>query len=138
MTATSAIAQGDCKEVLAGMASESVQMCVTSPPYWGLRDYGVAGQLGSEKTLDEYIAGQVEVFRAVWRVLRDDSTLWLNMGDGYASNPASGGPQSELLRGPQNATPDRTGWKRPQDLKPKDLIGQPWRLAFDEAGHLLL
>jgi DNA modification methylase len=72
----------------------------------------------------------VEVFRGVRRVLRDDGTLWLNMGDSYASNPASGGPQSEKLNGPQNATPNRPGWTRPVGLKPKDLVGMPWRLAF--------
>lgn len=123
--------QGDCRQVLAALPERSVHCVVTSPPYWGLRDYGVheQGGVGLEPTLAEWLANMVEVMRGVWRVLRDDGTLWLNMGDAYASSPASGGPSSPKLNGPQNATPSLP-WKRPQGLKPKDLIGQPWRLAF--------
>jgi DNA modification methylase len=127
MNATSTSITGDCREVLATLPEQSVQCVVTSPPYWGLRDYGVAGQLGSEKTLDEYIAGQVEVFRAVWRVLRDDATLWVNMGDGYAGK--GGG-----MQGKNGQRADRTFTaERMMDkggLPEKNLIGQPWHLAF--------
>ena len=74
------IYQGDCLEVLRTLPDESIHCCVTSPPYWGLRDYGVDGQLGLEPTPDEYVAKMVEVFREVKRVLRKDGTLWLNLG----------------------------------------------------------
>jgi DNA modification methylase len=74
------------------IAAGSVQCCITSPPYWGLRDYGVNGQLGLEATPDAYVAGMVEVFRQVWRVLRDDGTLWLNVGDSYADDQLAGVP----------------------------------------------
>ena len=98
---------GDCREVLATVPDGSVHCCVTSPPYWGLRDYGVAGQLGLERSPDEYVARLVEVFREVRRVLRPDGSLWLNLGDCYA-----------------------TGRARASGLKPKDLAGVPWRAAF--------
>jgi DNA modification methylase len=74
---------GDCRQLMAGMEPESVQTCVTSPPYWGLRDYGHDGQLGLEATPDEYVANMVEVFREVRHVLADDGILWLNLGDSY-------------------------------------------------------
>jgi len=77
--------QGDCTKVLATLPAASVQCCVTSPPYWGLRDYGADSQLGLEATPEEYVANMVAVFREVRRVLRDDGTLWLNLGDSYAS-----------------------------------------------------
>src|SRR5262245_48808584 len=80
------ICQGDCRDVLRGLAAESVHCVVTSPPYWGLRDYGVAGQIGIEASLGEYIDEMVGVFREVRRVLRKDGTLWLNLGDSYAAN----------------------------------------------------
>jgi len=128
MTATSTILTGDCREVLAGLPEQSVHMCVTSPPYWLLRDYGVDGQLGSEQTLDEYIAGQVEVFRAVWRVLRDDGTLWLNMGDGYATSSPSGTQGQAGERADRTFTSERMPARTP--VPAKNLIGQPWRLAF--------
>ena len=76
---------GDALDVLGTMEAGSVQCCVTSPPYWGLRDYGVAGQLGLERTPEEYVARMVEVFREVRRVLRGDGVLWLNLGDSYAT-----------------------------------------------------
>ena len=82
---------GDVLDRLRELPDESGQCVVTSPPYWGLRDYGVEGQLGLEKTPDEYIAKMVAVFHEVWRVLRDDGTLWLNIGDSYASDPGKGG-----------------------------------------------
>ena len=127
---TDTILVGSSPDILRSLPSQSIHCCVTSPPYWGLRDYGVEGQLGLEKTPEEYVVNLTAVFREVKRVLRDDGTLWLNLGDSYASNPASGGPKSEKLRGPQNATPNRPEWHRPLGFKPKDLIGIPWRVAF--------
>ena len=107
------------------------QMCVTSPPYFGLRDYGHPGQIGLEQTPEEYIAAMVEVFRCVRDVLADDGTLWLNIGDSYASNPASGGAQSSRMTGGEHKrTPPERKYQRPDGLKPKDLIGIPWMLAF--------
>ena len=79
---------GDASAVLAGMPAESVQCCVTSPPYWGLRDYGAEGQLGLEPTPEEYVCNMVAVFREVRRVLRPDGVLWLNLGDTYNSSPS--------------------------------------------------
>ncbi len=119
---------GDCRERLAELPDASVHCCVTSPPYFGLRDYGHAGQMGIEPTPDEFVAGMVEVFRDVRRVLRDDGTLWLNIGDSYAS----GRGESQGIDPKQGA---RRFGKRPQDgkipgCKNKDLIGIPWLLAF--------
>lgn len=106
------------------MPAGSVHTCVTSPPYFGLRDYGHAGQIGLEETPEAYVARLVEVFREVRRVLRDDGTLWLNLGDSYAS----GGRKT---RDGDKKLPQRVSATRPQDgLKPKDLIGIPWRVAF--------
>ena len=121
--------QGDCLDVMRGMEAGSVQCCVTSPPYFGLRDYGHDGQIGLESTPDDYVARLVDVFREVRRVLRDDGTLWLNLGDSYASNPASGGKKSPRMSGEHKRTP-RAKYQRPPGLKPKDLIGIPWRVAF--------
>ena len=83
---TCQIINGDCLAELRKLPSESVQCCVTSPPYWGLRHYGVAGQLGLESTPQEYVAKLVEIFREVRRVLREDGVLWLNLGDSYAAS----------------------------------------------------
>src|SRR5690348_16590019 len=85
------IHQGDWIEVLKTLPDESVHCCVTSPPYWGLRDYGVPGQLGLERTPDEYVAKMVEGFREVRRVLRSDGTLWMNLGDSYNGAGLGGG-----------------------------------------------
>lgn len=121
---------GDCREMLRTLPDESVHCVVTSPPYWGLRDYGVDGQLGLEPTPEEYVANMVEVFREVRRVLRDDGTLWLNLGDSYANDGkwggSSGGKHATALHG-------NTGIGRQKvttGLKPKDLVGIPWRVAF--------
>jgi len=125
------IVNGDCADVLQMLPDQCVQMCVTSPPYFGLRDYGVEGQLGLEKTPEQYVSKMVTVFREVRRVLKDDGTLWLNIGDSYASNPASGGAQSSKMTGGEHKrTPSERKYQRPDGLKPKDLIGIPWRLAF--------
>ena len=123
------IRQGDCREVLPTLPDSSVQCVVTSPPYWGLRDYGHADQIGLEATPEEYVETMVGVFREVRRVLRDDGTLWLNLGDSYASSPASGGEQSSKMTGGEHKRTPRNGYTRPAGLKPKDLVGIPWRVA---------
>ena len=123
--------QGDCLTTLPTLASASVQCCVTSPPYYGLRDYGVDGQLGLEATPEEYVAKMVEVFREVRRVLRDDGTLWLNIGDSYAANRSYQVPSTK--GGTKHSYSQAVGGKGsviPDGLKAKDLIGIPWRLAF--------
>lgn len=115
---------GDCIESLRRMPEQSVHCCVTSPPYFGLRDYGVDGQIGLEPTPDEFVQSLVEVFREVRRVLRDDGTLWLNLGDSYASGGRKTRASDEKL-------PSRGMGIRPDDgAKPKDLLGIPWRVAF--------
>jgi site-specific DNA-methyltransferase (adenine-specific) len=124
---------GDCINGMSRMAPQSVQCCVTSPPYFGLRDYGHDGQIGLEQTPDEYVAKLVDVFREVKRVLRDDGTLWLNLGDSYAAS-ATGSLStldSKMTGGRANQEagskrPDKTGF----GLAAKQLIGIPWRVAF--------
>lgn len=122
---------GDCREALSRIPDQSVQTCVTSPPYWGLRDYGQGDQIGLEQTPEAYTAELVEVFREVRRVLRDDGTLWLNLGDSYAGSSQTGGiaPSWGCNRKDIKKThaPNR---KTPESLKPKDLVGIPWRVAF--------
>ena len=134
---------GDCLSVLKTMPAESVNCCITSPPYWGLRDYGVAGQLGLEKTPEEYVAHMVEVFREVRRVLKDDGTLWLNLGDSYSSTTKGDNRTPEQLgksdglnraKDPNKShvfIPMCSGVRRVESgPKPKDLVGIPWRVAF--------
>jgi len=116
------------------MPDESVHCCVTSPPYWGLRDYGVDGQIGLEETPDEWCARLVEVFCEVKRVLRVDGTFWVNVGDAYTSGGRVGhgtrvGYKQQTNRG-MNGINDPVRPPQPDGLKPKDLIGQPWLLAF--------
>jgi len=132
------IYQGDCLEVLRTLPDESVHCCVTSPPYWGLRDYGVDGQLGLEPTPDEYVAKMVEVFREVKRVLKPEGTLWLNLGDSYAGSMKGIGADGQSYAGQKQATnkgsvgiyQDKPPKANEIGLKPKDLIGIPWRVAF--------
>ncbi len=121
------------------LASYSVHCVVTSPPYWGLRDYGVPGQLGLEKTPDEYVAVMVAVFREVRRVLRDDGTCWLNLGDSYAGSWGAQGRSGQMadrsiISARQiEAHPKTTltgSLTNISGLKPKDLVGIPWRVAF--------
>lgn len=125
---------GDCIEALRLMADQSVNCCVTSPPYYGLRDYGVDGQIGLEETPEQFIARLVEVFREVRRVLRDDGVLWVNIGDSYASRAnGSVGNSSDGYNHPHVS--HRTKHARrsshiPNGYKHKDLIGIPWMLAF--------
>ena len=128
------ILEGDCRETLKTLPENSVQCCVTSPPYWGLRDYGVSGQLGQEKTPDEYVKSMLTVFREVWRVLRDDGTLWLNLGDSYCNTDkwggSSGGKHTRADDGTIPSAACRLKKSSLPGLKPKDLIGIPWRMAF--------
>lgn len=130
---------GDCREIMRTWPDESVNMCVTSPPYWGLRDYGIEGQLGLEKTPEEYVAKMVEVFREVRRVLRKDGTCWINLGDSYASgkgtcyNPGGNTSSFNVHLKANNVQPLDRGNKSTLaavGLKPKDLVGIPWRVAF--------
>lgn len=136
---------GDCLESVRGLPDQSVNCCVTSPPYFGLRDYGHAGQIGLESTPDEFIAKLVAVFREVKRVLRDDGTLWVNMGDSYAGSWGNYGGQNrgkgtqrEITNGSAVPNPAYDGLEsfkpatanKIAGVKPKDLIGIPWMLAF--------
>jgi DNA modification methylase len=120
------ILTGNCIARMSELESGSIQTCVTSPPYFGLRDYGVDGQLGLEETPDQYIAAMVAVFREVRRVLADDGTLWVNIGDSYANGGRKTRDSDDKLaqRGMSTRPPD------PEGIKPKDLIGIPWMLAF--------
>jgi len=132
MTQTWRLLTGDVRERLTELPDASVQCCVTSPPYWGLRDYGIDSQLGLEPTPDAYVASMVAVFREVRRVLRDDGTLWMNMGDSYATSPA--GNFGKDMPAPADGgryreNKPKMDWAR-SGLKPKDLVGIPWRVAF--------
>jgi len=125
---------GDCLDVMRAMAPASADCCVTSPPYWGLRDYGVDGQLGLESTPAEYVARMVEVFREVRRVLKDDGTLWLNLGDSYMGGGGGNyGTGASVASGHgQHLTNvrNRPDFIAATGLKSKDLCGIPWRVAF--------
>lgn len=141
------IQTGDCRELLKALPEKSVNCCVTSPPYFGLRDYGHAGQIGLDKTPSAYVAEMVDVFSGVHRALRDDGTFWLNLGDSYT--PVNYGVNSKRRRespGSENTLQGRSGnWHADRDgprsaavftgcrdegLKQKDLTGMPWRVAF--------
>ena len=123
------VLNGDCWEILKGLPDNYIHCCVTSPPYWGLRDYGVDGQLGLEATPDEYVARMVQVFREVRRVLRDDGTLWLNLGDSYSGSGK--GPAGNIGSAHnERHLEHRHSAIVPSGLKHKDLVGIPWRVAF--------
>ena len=125
------ILQGDNREVLKTLPDASIHCCVTSPPYWGLRDYGCSGQIGLESTPEAYVAELVAVFREVKRVLREDGTLWLNLGDsynGYMANQRGTGLETERQSARKYIEPG--AGLRFGGLKNKDLIGIPWRVAF--------
>ena len=122
----STIFQGDAEVLLRRLPSNFFRCCVTSPPYWGLRDYGAEGQIGAEKDPSDYVRRLVAVFEQVRRVLSEDGTLWLNIGDCYTSG-------NRAYRAPDKKNPVRAmsyRAKTPNGLKPKDLVGIPWRLAF--------
>lgn len=146
--------QGDCRKVLDDLPGLSIQTVVTSPPYWGLRDYGVDEQLGLESTPDEYVRNLVDVFRSVRHVLADDGTVWLNLGDSYAAGRGGSLMPAETLAGGERGKGDEASYrgrmqvpdqKNPNapimayqphrnaeaiGLKHKDMVGIPWRVAF--------
>jgi DNA modification methylase len=129
-----AVLVGDAVTVLRTLPADSVQCVVTSPPYFGLRDYGVAGQIGLEETPEAYVARLVEVFAEAKRVLRPDGTLWLNLGDSYAGGGGGnyGFGKNVVSQGGQQVTNvrNRPAWLFAAGVKPKDLLGIPWRVAF--------
>ena len=154
---TNKIIQGDALAILKTLPAESVDCMITSPPYWGLRDYGAKGQLGLEKTPEKYVANLVAVFSEIKRMLKKEGTAWLNLGDSYAGsgrgrdadgtwNPGKGGSKQETNKGAITGRAVNSksfskkliekgaignAWvKPPQGLKPKDLVGIPWRVAF--------
>jgi len=118
--------EGDALHALRLLPSNSIQCVVTSPPYWGLRDYGIDGQIGLEGTLPQFINHLVAIFNEIKRVLRDDGTLWVNIGDGYTSG--NRGYRATDKKNPARAMTVRPD--TPEGMKPKDLQGIPWRLAF--------
>jgi DNA modification methylase len=135
--------QGHCLEVLRTLPTESVQTCITSPPYFGLRDYGCDGQIGLESTPDSFVASLVDVFAEVHRVLKKDGTLWLNLGDSYAAQRGGTSMPAETLAGGVGGKGDKAAHRGHDGaaghahrnasnigLKHKDLIGIPWRVAF--------
>ena len=125
-----------CKEGVRLLQKDSIDCCVTSPPYFGLRNYGVAGQFGLEATPEEYISNMVEVFEGVRRVLKPEGTLWLNIGDSYASQGKNRTPEQAVKNSTLNGSKKTQEQSLVQqnkitgNLKPKDLIGIPWMLAF--------
>ena len=121
------VLQGNCLDVLPTLEAGSVNCCVTSPPYFGLRDYGNDAQLGLESTPEEYVANMVKVFSEVKRVLRDDGTLWLNLGDSYAGNCSRASDNGRAGYGSEREGVYKKGG---EGIKPKDLIGIPWMVAF--------
>jgi DNA modification methylase len=131
-TAELQILTGDNRKLLARLPAESVQCCVTSPPYWGLRDYEHVSQIGAEPTPEQYVANLVEIFREVRRVLRKDGTLWLNVGDGYARNGGTGNCGPNAVVGNTKKLIQKRNCKVPKcwGLKDRDLMGLPWRVAF--------
>lgn len=118
---------GDTRQCLAEVPDASVQSCVTSPPYWGLRDYGHDGQIGLEHTPDQYVEQMVSVFREVRRTLKHDGTLWLNLGDSYAGNNSRASNNGRAGFGTKR---EGVFTKSGEGLKDKDLVGIPWRVAF--------
>ncbi|MDS9590714.1 site-specific DNA-methyltransferase [Pseudomonas sp. HTZ1] len=136
MTQQHRILVGDCIEMMRNLPDQSVHTCITSPPYFGLRDYGVDGQIGLEASPREFIENLVAVFREVRRVLRDDGTLWVNMGDSYAGSWGAHGRDDMGLGGQslsaRQIAASARKLKKPNHIgfKPKDLMGLPWRLAI--------
>lgn len=139
------IHQGHCLEVLRTLPEQSVHTVITSPPYWGLRDYGVDGQIGLENSVEEYVNALVHVFHEVKRVLKDDGTIWVNLGDAYAGSGrgrnanGKGNPGNNHKQSSGQVTGIISSPKVVEGLKPKDLIGLPWRVAFalQQAGWYL-
>jgi DNA modification methylase len=124
---TAKILVGDNRKTIATLEAGSVQTCITSPPYWGLRDYGEDDQIGLESSPDEYVEQLCLVFDEVWRVLADDGTLWLNLGDSYAGNNSRASNNGRAGFGTER---EGVFTKTGEGLKTKDLVGIPWRVAF--------
>lgn len=126
------ILTGDSLTILPTLEAESVQCCVTSPPYWGLRDYEHPAQIGAEASPETYVENLVAMFRKVRRVLRKDGTLWLNVGDGYARNGGTGNHGPKAVVGNTKKLIQKRNCKVPEcwGLKDRDLLGLPWRVAF--------
>ncbi len=122
----SQIFHGDAREIIGQLSDKFYACCVTSPPYWGKRDYGYDMQIGAEFDLEAYIENLVQIFRAVRRKLKDDGTLWLNIGDSYTSGNRTW--RAEDKKNPARGMSYRP--PTPEGLKPKDLVGVPWRVAF--------
>ena len=121
---------GDCRASMRAMEAGSVQTCVTSPPYYGLRDYGHDDQIGMEETPEAFVANLVDVFREVRRVLRDDATVWLNLGDSYATTSKGSGGPSDKQESNAGSWYEPRKFNLTNGIKPKDLLGIPWRVAF--------
>ena len=121
---------GNSIDVLKCLPDESVQTCITSPPYWGLRDYSVDGQLGLEETPEEYVEKMVDIFREVKRVLKGNGTVWLNLGDSYSAGGRGNGQKGFCKQHTNKGSLGFSVKKPPPGLKPKDLVGIPWRVAF--------
>ncbi|MBS1520990.1 MAG: site-specific DNA-methyltransferase [Bacteroidetes bacterium] len=122
----SLILQGDTRSIINELPNDFYSSCITSPPYWGKRDYGYDEQIGAEENLSEYIEHLVNIFRGVREKLKEDGTFWLNIGDSYTSGNRTW--RAEDKKNPAREMSYRP--RTPQGLKPKDLIGIPWRLAF--------
>ena len=127
------ILQGNVLDRIKDLQDNSIQCVVTSPPYWGLRDYGVDGQLGLEESPEEFVNNLVNVFREVRRVLKDDGTVWLNLGDSYCGGNRKSNPKQSMNG--DKETGHEIGYTPSRDMnhdtiKPKDLVGIPWRVAF--------
>jgi len=124
---------GDCRESMREMAKNSikVQTCITSPPYYGLRDYGNGGQIGLEETPQKFVESLVEVFSCVWDILEDDGTLWMNLGDSYSAGGRGGGQEGGIQAGNKGSTTGEVfgAWKV-EGFRPKNLLGIPWRVAI--------
>ena len=125
--AETTIVAGNCLNTLDELKEQSVNTVVTSPPYWGLRDYQTEDQIGLEKTPEEYTSNLVEVFRKIKRVLKDDGTVWLNLGDSYSGSGK--GPSGSLNKDHHHMEKIHSAIV-PSGLKQKDLVGVPWRVAF--------
>lgn len=132
----SQILTGDCLKILPTLPAASVQCCITSPPYWGLRDYDDPGQIGVESSPESYVNNLVAIFRQVFRVLCKNGTLWLNVGDGYARNGGTGNCGPNAIVGNTKKLIQRRNCKVPDcwGLKDRDLMGLPWRVAFGLQG----
>jgi site-specific DNA-methyltransferase (cytosine-N4-specific) len=126
------ILTGDCLAILPTLRAESAQCCVTSPPYWGLRDYDHPAQIGAEQSPEQYVENLVHIFREVRRVMRNNGTLWLNVGDGYARNGGTGNHGPNAMVGNTKKLIQKRNCKVPDcwGLKDRDLMGLPWRVAF--------